>query len=59
MNSPSSTVGSVAAASKHRLGDAAHERHVATDPHLHVHRADPRRVEGRHVDELVRHDGAP
>ena len=41
------------------LGDAAQQRQVAADPHLHVHRPDLGRVEGRHVDELVRDDRPP
>ena len=42
-----------------RFGDAAQQSHVAADPHLHVHGPDLGRVEGRHVDELVRDDRSP
>jgi hypothetical protein len=44
---------------EHGLGDPSQQRQIAADPRLHVHRADLGRVEGRHIDELVRDDRPP
>jgi hypothetical protein len=59
MNSRSSTDGSLLRRFKDGFGDAAYQTHVAADAHLHSHGPGLGRVEGRHVDELVRDNSSP